>query len=167
MTITRASAAVDGPGHDTDPDGAAEKPVDDRAVTSKFPAQRRVRPRTVVVVDDSDDAQDFFKSSLEGAGYMVLGARNGKDALEILIDHSTPSAIIVDLFMPVMDGYELVEILRSYTRLARVPLIVVSASDGQIAFSEGPETCFLKKPIDEFELLRTLENVISAASSRR
>ena len=160
MSSRTEAAAGEEPGHDKDPEA---KPVDERAITSRFPASRRVRPRTIVVVDDSEDAQEFFRTSLEGAGYLVLPARNGKEALELLIDHSTPSAIIVDLFMPVMDGYELVEILRSYTRLAQVPMLVVSAADGQIAFPAGPETLFLKKPIEELELLRTLENIISAA----
>jgi hypothetical protein len=48
-----------------------------------------------------------------------------------------------------------------------VPLVVVSAADGQIAFPTGPETCFLKKPIDELDLLQALETVISAAAARR
>jgi CheY-like chemotaxis protein len=158
MTRTKGTAAVETPGDD----GPGGKKPDERAVTTEFPASRRVKPRSIVVVDDSDDAQDWFKEQLEGAGYSVLPARNGREALEVLIDHATPSAIIVDLFMPIMDGYELVDILRSYTRLAQVPLIVVSASDGQIAFPAGPETCFLKKPIDELELLRTVEQVIAS-----
>ena len=128
-------------------------------MTSRFPAQRRIRPRTIVVVDDSEDAQEWFRSSLESAGYNVLGARNGREALDILVDHSTPAAIIVDLFMPVMDGFELMDVLRSYTRLARVPLLVVSASDGQIAFP-GPETRFLKKPIEDKVLLKALDEVM-------
>jgi len=143
--------------------GEGSKPVDDRAVTSRFPTQRRIRPRTIVVVDDSEDAQEWFRLNLETAGYHVLSARNGKDALELLVDHSTPSAIIVDLFMPVMDGFELMDVLRSYTRLARVPLVVVSASDGQIAFPGG-DARFLKKPIRELELLRTIDEVISGVS---
>jgi CheY-like chemotaxis protein len=145
-----------------DPQQASGK-VDDRAITAKFPAQRRPRPRTIVVVDDSDDAQDFFRTSLEAAGYRVLAARNGKDALEILVEHSTPSAIIVDLFMPIMDGFELMDVLRSYTRLARVPLIVVSASDGQIAF--GDDALFLKKPIQEPVLLQTVESALAGQSA--
>jgi CheY-like chemotaxis protein len=167
MTQPRDSAAIDTPGRDGEAEAEPRRAVDERAVTGKFPASRRVRPRTVVVVDDSDDAQEFFKSSLERAGYMVLDARNGKEALDILVDHSTPSAIIVDLFMPVMDGYELVDILRSYTRLAQVPMLVVSAADGQIAFPAGPETCFMKKPIEEDELLATLERIIAASAARR
>jgi CheY-like chemotaxis protein len=165
MKRIHAGAAVDEPS----PEGESDTrvPVNEHAVTSKFPASRRVRPRTIVVVDDSDDAQEFFTSSLEGAGYLCLPARNGKEALDILVDHATPSAIIVDLFMPVMDGYELVDILRSYTRLAQVPMLVVSAADGQIAFPSGPETVFLKKPIDEFLLLQTIERIIQSAANRR
>lgn len=165
MTLIKGSAAVEGPDRGSESD--TRRTVDEHSVTDKFPASRRVRPRTIVVVDDSDDAQEFFTSSLEGAGYVVLPARNGKEALDILVDHATPSAIIVDLFMPVMDGYELVDILRSYTRLAQVPMLVVSAADGQIAFPAGPETCFLKKPIDELLLLQTIERIIYVAANRR
>jgi len=155
--MNKVSAAVD----DEEKREPDKKSVDERAVTSKFPAQRRPRPRTIVVVDDSEDAQEFFRSALEAAGYRVLAARNGKDALEILVEHSTPSAIIVDLFMPIMDGFELMDVLRSYTRLARVPLIVVSASDGQIAF--GGDALFLKKPIQEPELIETVETALGGA----
>jgi CheY-like chemotaxis protein len=165
MMLTKDAATGDEPGRGEESD--SRRSVSEHAVTTKFPASRRIRPRTVVVVDDSDDAQEFFTSSLEGAGYVVLPARNGKEALDVLIDHATPSAIIVDLFMPVMDGYELVDILRSYTRLAQVPMLVVSAADGQIAFPNGPETCFLKKPIEEMELLQTIERIIHAAANRR
>src|SRR5262245_18262729 len=78
----------------TDGDEAPERrSSDEHAITSKFPASWRVRPRSIVVVDDSDDAQELFKNSLEGAGYLVLGARNGQEALDILVDHTTPSAI--------------------------------------------------------------------------
>jgi CheY-like chemotaxis protein len=106
----------------------------------------------ILVVDDSEDAQEFLTETLVHAGYEVMQARNGRDALALVLDHPSPRLVIVDLFMPVMDGAELIDVLHCYKRLAQIPVLIVSASD--IPESQRPRTArYLKKPFGEEELL--------------
>ena len=95
------------------------------ADTTSTPPRSRTR---LLVVDDSVDAQELFRLHLERSGYEVVTAHDGREALEQLgREPLLPGCIIVDLLMPVMDGMELIESLRSDRRLADVPVLVVSA----------------------------------------
>ena len=59
----------------------------------------------ILVVDDNDDAQEFLSSTLTDAGFGVLQARDGREALALLVDKAAaPRLVIVDLIMPIMDG---------------------------------------------------------------
>src|SRR5215468_6933586 len=85
----------------------------------------------ILVVDDSEDARESLRESLEGAGFMAIEAENDRKALELLVTGIVPKPclIVCDLEMPVMTGLELLMVLRSYTPLASIPVIVVSAYD--------------------------------------
>lgn len=89
----------------------------------------QLRPGPILVVDDYDDARGALRDVLEERGYTVIEAANGQEALTFLA--SRPDAnvrlILLDLQMPVMDGWEFLKVLRSYVRLASIPVIVVSA----------------------------------------
>ena len=138
---------------------AAEKPV-----TAHGRVDRQATTRTsVLVVDDSEDAQELFRASLEQAGYEVIAARDGKDALEQLERAHAPGLIIVDLLMPVMDGMELIDVLRSDPRLAHVPVLVVSAVDVPRNV-RLPETRYLRKPFRSIELLTNIEELLRSPS---
>ncbi len=146
-----------------DQDGVVADVIDDEAVTGKIPRALR-RRGMVLVVDDSEDAQELFRTSLHAAGYAVIAARNGKEALELLMDHATPLLIVLDLLMPVMDGLEFIDVLRSYSRFAQVPIVIVSASDGRGAV-RSPLMRYLAKPVHHSELLRIVEEVVAARPS--
>jgi CheY-like chemotaxis protein len=113
----------------------------------------------VLVVDDSVDALELFRLSLGNAGYHVLSATNGKDALELLQGGQIPNVILVDLMMPVMDGMELIEELRSDRRLAHLPVVVVSAVDVPVKV-RLPHTRYLRKPFRTADLLANLDEII-------
>jgi CheY-like chemotaxis protein len=124
---------------------------EDTRATNRLRASDRRRRLVAVVVDDSDDAQALLRRGLEDCGYIVHQARDGKAGLELLIDLATPDLIVVDLLMPVMNGFELLDVICSYARLSNVPMLVVSASEeglGQVA----PRCGYLKKPILAAEL---------------
>lgn len=88
-----------------------------------------LRPGPILVVDDYDDARGALRDALEERGYTVIEAANGQEALSFLA--SRPDAnvrlILLDLQMPIMDGWQFLKVLRSYVRLASIPVIVVSA----------------------------------------
>jgi CheY-like chemotaxis protein len=111
----------------------------------------------ILVVDDDEDVRDAMCLVLERAGYVVSLAAHGKEALESLHQHGAPDLILLDLMMPVMDGWELRERLALDPDLARIPMIVLSAGD------RLPEDVpILRKPVNLDTVLSTIANVAGA-----
>jgi two-component system, OmpR family, response regulator CpxR len=117
------------------------------------------RSRTVLVVDDSEDAQELVRAALTPAGFVTRSAYNGKDALHQLLDRQPPGLIVLDLMMPEMSGMELLGVLQSYRRLARVPVLIVSAT----AVPEPARLTdveYLTKPFSNEVLVETVRRLI-------
>lgn len=85
-----------------------------------------MKPKTILVVDDEFYTAEILTFVLEGQGYRVLGAFNGRDALDKL--KLTPvDLIILDVMMPIMNGAELARLLAADKALSVIPLLVASA----------------------------------------
>jgi two-component system, chemotaxis family, chemotaxis protein CheY len=85
------------------------------------------RPSTVLVVDDDPDILEALSEILEAEGFEIRRARNGKEALDRL-EPDAPQLILLDLMMPVMDGWEFAQRMRQRPpEIARIPIIVLSA----------------------------------------
>jgi CheY-like chemotaxis protein len=110
--------------------------------------------RLLLLVDDDFLTRESVTLVLAGEGYMVAAAANGREALERLHGHCRPDLILLDLKMPVMDGWEFRRELARDAALAGIPLLVVSASGDAREQAEalGAAGC-LQKPIDTGELL--------------
>jgi CheY-like chemotaxis protein len=100
---------------------------------------------TVLVVEDDHDVRVAVRILLEEEGYRVLSVTDGRRALEMLERAVTepPSLILLDLMLPVMDGWEFAERIRSVARFSRIPIAVMSAYDrppppGIVAFLRKP-----------------------------
>jgi CheY-like chemotaxis protein len=120
------------------------------------------RPATVLVVDDNPDMQELARAVLQPAGHRVISANNGKEALDLLCALPEPDVVILDLRMPVMEGQELLGILRAYKRLAHIPVAVISAVDDDERVDVRPlvEAC-LAKPVRPQALLQTVELLLA------
>lgn len=108
-----------------------------------------MKPR-VLVVDDESDFIELLKYNLESQGLDILTAVDGMEALNIA-RRELPDIVLVDLMLPDLDGFSICEILRSQPSTAKVPIIVVSALDGEYVRSRGIQTgvaCTFKKPVD-------------------
>ncbi len=104
---------------------------------------------TVLVIDDEPDSRSGMAETLKLRGYSVLEAGNGREALDLLLDTraSEPEVIVLDLAMPVMSGWEFVAIVKSYYRLARIPVIAVSGKEKpDLAMRHGVIADFVEKP---------------------
>jgi len=80
----------------------------------------------VLVVDDDPDILEALSEILEAEGFEIRRARNGKEALERL-EPDPPQLILLDLMMPVMDGWEFAQRMRQRPSVAHIPIIVLSA----------------------------------------
>jgi CheY-like chemotaxis protein len=110
------------------------------------------------VVDDDDDIRAVVMESLEEEGYRSLGAENGAEALALLRGlRELPSAILLDMMMPVMDGAAFCAELALEPRLAAIPVVIMSASARIEATARQLHASgFLAKPI-------TLEDLFAVA----
>jgi DNA-binding NtrC family response regulator len=115
--------------------------------------------RNVLVVDDDWDVQDAVSETLQDAGFQVSCATNGQEALDYLADHPAPDAILLDLFMPVMNGWDTARAIQHKRELSAIPLIVITASEPYWGYPPGP---VLRKPIDRDNLVRAVKNVIAS-----
>ena len=109
--------------------GAADyltKPIDRERLVSVLTQYRRDRP--VLIVDDDAGLRQLLRRMLEPEGYTVLEAENGRVALERLRD-SSPGAILLDLMMPEIDGFEFVAEFRRHEAWRGIPIVVVTAKD--------------------------------------
>lgn len=129
-------------------------------------------PARILVVDDDPDLRGSLAELLEAEGYEVSCANNGEEALDALAEDA-PSAILLDLTMPVMDGWTFRDRQRLDPRLARIPTVVISASfsDPRSAASLGADA-FLAKPFEVSQLTETLQRLcpahdVAPAASRR
>jgi CheY-like chemotaxis protein len=102
----------------------------DMARTHSSPVTR-VGP--ILLVDDYDDARALVREALENHGYRVVEAANGQQALDFLVSRREERVplIILDLQMPIMDGWQLLELMRCYVGLSAIPVIVVTALEAR------------------------------------
>jgi CheY-like chemotaxis protein len=115
---------------------------------------KRRRGRVVLVVDDDVDCREMIRNALVEAGHVVLEAGDGAEALRLLLadDQPEPMLIVLDLWLPIMSGAELLRVLKGYHRLSRIPVILTSAGPGYGA-EEGVQAGWLPKPFDTERLL--------------
>lgn len=113
----------------------------------------------VLVVDDNTDAIEALAQILEYEGYAVATAYDGREALEYLGDHPTPDLIVLDLMMPIMNGWELRAELAKVPALAKVPIVVMTAL-AQAAEIEA--NAIVAKPIDLKRLLLIMDRLLAA-----
>ena len=125
------------------------------APTSHAPPPRTARAH-ILLVDDDRDIRETLQELLEQEGHHVVTARNGVEALA-LARSEHPAVILLDLFMPVMDGLEFRRVQREDPELAPSPVVVVSAAagmEGKIA--ELGVAGFLEKPLRIDQLFETV-----------
>ena len=118
----------------------------------------------ILVVEDIPNVLELLEVTLRFQGYEVISAHNGQEALDILEEES-PALIISDILMPKLDGFSMVQKLRSNLKTQNIPVIFLSATyvspeDRQFAMSLGASR-FIEKPIDTEDFLLTIAELLT------
>jgi len=120
------------------------------------------RDRTVLVVEDAEDARYLMRLELESLGYLVLEAEDGKKAVEVALQ-DRPDIILMDLSLPVMNGLAAAEEIRASDGLHGVPIIAITAHQ-ETDFRAGAKAAgfdaYVTKPIDIKWLSELIEGLL-------
>ena len=120
--------------------------------------------KSIVVIDDEENVCNVLKRTLEViGGYRVSTATNGKEGLK-LVRKKLPDLILLDILMPVMDGYQVLKRLKNDTRTMSIPVVVLSAETSEAAQIKGARLytdLYLTKPINPNNLLSKIEQVFA------
>jgi DNA-binding response OmpR family regulator len=117
---------------------------------------------TILIVDDEPYNVDLLEQELEGLGYSTMSASNGAQALA-MVKTSAPDLVLLDVMMPVMDGFETCRVLKDSDDTRFIPVIIMTALDAiedRVKGIKAGADDFLTKPVDERELLARIETAL-------
>jgi CheY-like chemotaxis protein len=114
--------------------------------------------RPLLVVDDDTDLREALEEVLRDAGHAVLGAGNGREALEVLARaRPLPGLVLLDMMMPVLDGLGFAHEMHAVPEWKDIPIVIfsASASNANVAREVGA-SAYLRKPVDVEVLVETV-----------
>jgi DNA-binding response OmpR family regulator len=123
-----------------------------------------IQPDTVMVVEDEAAISDLVAAALEDEGYRVLTARDGRDALR-QVEREPPDAIVLDLRLPNLDGWQVIRWCRAHPATTATPIIVVSAAHDAPQDADIEPLVFVEKPFDLDVLLALVEDAVSSSAA--
>jgi CheY-like chemotaxis protein len=120
----------------------------------------------VLIAEDNAVNRELLRELLELRGYTVLEACDGQEALQ-MIEQAQPELLLLDIGMPVMDGFAVIQRIRENPRLAKLPVVAVTAyamrGDQERILSAGFDG-YLSKPVNPSSLAQELERVLGRGS---
>lgn len=114
--------------------------------------------KTVLIVDDELDIVEAVKAILEEDRYKVHTCGNGREALKCLAE-VRPDLAIVDIMMPLMNGYETIKAIRQRPPFEKLPILIMSAITPSVKAKEYGWAGFLKKPFSLYDLLEQVRHL--------
>jgi DNA-binding response OmpR family regulator len=128
-----------------------------------------LRIKKVLIVDDDDEVARTLQSMIERHGFETIRAENGLVALS-KIQAERPDVILLDIVMPVMDGFEFLSVLRKMPEAQSIPVIVLSVRSDDATVSAAwhrGATLYLPKPFSSRELMTVLRRVVAVADEMK
>ena len=120
------------------------------------------RDGVILIVDDDEAIREALQMALENEGYETALATHGEEALAWLGTHPVPGLVLLDLMMPVMDGWQVIDQLRQTGRLFEVPIVVITAFGRELGSATGLP--LLRKPIELSTLMSVVDENCRAAT---
>ena len=119
----------------------------------------------ILIADDEPNQLELMSFNLSNAGYSIIKAANGKEAIELIENHS-PDLIILDWMMPKMSGIDVCRTLRSRSETKQIPIIILSArsedSDKSLGLDTGADD-YISKPFSPKELISRVKALLRRA----
>lgn len=129
-----------------------------------FKLRRFGVPKKILAVDDEKHIVRLVQVNLERAGYQVVTANDGKEALE-KVDAENPDLVVLDVMMPYMDGFEVLQNLRRNPATRDIPVIMLTAKAQDADVFKGWQSgvdCYLTKPFNPMELLSFVKRIFDS-----
>lgn len=125
----------------------------------KLPAGAPAKNQCVLLAEDDPALRRYLQVVLERAGYRVVSAADGLEAMKFLLS-ATVDVVVTDAVMPNLDGYQLCRFMRGSKHLSHLPVILLSALDPRNATHESEQVdVFLSKPVSPEDLLSSIVDV--------
>jgi len=121
-------------------------------------------PRKILAVDDEKHIVRLVQVNLERAGYEVITANDGREALQKVKDEK-PDLVVLDVMMPYMDGFEVLQNLRRNPETAEIPVIMLTAKAQDADVFKGWQSgvdCYLTKPFNPMELIVFVKRIFDS-----
>ncbi len=121
-------------------------------------------PKKILAVDDEKHIVRLVQVNLERAGYQVVTANDGKEALQKIADEN-PDLVVLDVMMPYMDGFEVLQNLRRNPSTRDIPVIMLTAKAQDADVFKGWQSgvdCYLTKPFNPMELLSFVKRIFDS-----
>ena len=116
---------------------------------------------SILIVDDDFGVRAMLQTALEQEGYGLMLACNGKEALEC-IEQRQPNLVLLDLMMPVMNGWQFLDEIKNRPDLAQLPILLLSASRDAAATAQGYNVKgYVSKPFELERLLSQIANHVA------
>lgn len=125
------------------------------------PGSSRGQRPSVLIVEDDRDVAATLNDVIEERGYRAIRAENGREALDRL-EAETPALMLIDLFMPVMNGVELLKVIKKSPKLSAIPRIIMTAANDQM-IGVREDVTVLYKPVDFDALTQILHRYCDPA----
>src|SRR5438094_3219233 len=123
-------------------------------------------PKKILAVDDERHIVRLVEVNLQRAGYNVVTAFDGKEALE-KVKSEQPDLVVLDVMMPYMDGFEVLRNLKADPSTAEIPVIMLTAKAQDADVFRGWQSgvhCYLTKPFNPMELLTFVKRIFDSQS---
>jgi CheY-like chemotaxis protein len=124
-------------------------------------------PKRILVVDDEEMIARMLETNLKRAGYEVVTAVNGRDGLEKAAADK-PDLILMDVQMPMMDGFAALEALKATPETASIPVVMLTSKTQEADLNQGLDSgaeFYVTKPVDPQDLLGLIERLFAARSN--
>jgi CheY-like chemotaxis protein len=140
----------------------SSKPTPARPNNGQPPERSAEQRPAVLIVEDDRDVAATITDVVEERGYRAIRAENGREALARL-EHDTPALMLIDIFMPIMNGVELLKVIKKSPKLSSIPRVLMTATNDQM-IGVREDVTVLYKPVDFDALTQLLHRYCDPAS---